>query len=183
MPRVTKSAVGDPEKFTGDIRTHLMAIDPNQIDQFNEDGSLALSQLGLNFSCRHCHVEGGRAAPKTDAELIDAATGIHEPSGPAIESSQAFVDSVVVEERDGQYVAIIQGNLPDSCTTIESIDQAVTDSTIELTINAVRPSDLLCASVLTPFSEEVPLETEGLEPGEYTVDVNGGQATTTFTIS
>jgi hypothetical protein len=90
---------------------------------------------------------------------------------------------VTVEERDGQYVAIIQGNLPDSCTTIESIDQQVNDSTIELTINAVRPSDLMCATALVPFSEEVVLETEGLEPGEYTVDVNGGQATTTFTIS
>ncbi len=186
MPRVTKSAVGDPEKFTGDIRTHLMAIDPNQVDQFNADGSLALSQLGLNFACRHCHIEGGKASPKSDAELIDAATGIHEPggtSGPETESSQVFVDSVTVEEQNGQYVAIVQGNLPDSCTTIESVDQQVNDSVIELTINAIRPSDLMCASVLTPFIEAVVLETEGLEPGEYTIDVNGGQATATFTIS
>jgi hypothetical protein len=41
----------------------------------------------------------------------------------------------------------------------------------------------MCASVLTPFIEAVILETEGLEPGEYTVDVSGGQATVTFTIS
>jgi len=77
MPRVTKSAWGDAAKFTGDIRTHLMAIDPTQIKQFSEDGKTALSQIGLDFACRHCHVEGGMATPKTDAELINKATGYH----------------------------------------------------------------------------------------------------------
>ena len=78
MPRVTKSAVGNAEMFTGDIRTHLMAIDPEQIEQFNEDGSLSLSELGLNFACRHCHVEGGSATAKTDEELINVAVGYHD---------------------------------------------------------------------------------------------------------
>jgi hypothetical protein len=80
MPRVTKSAVGDASKFTGDIRTHLMAIDPTQIGQFTEDGSAALSQLGLDFACRSCHVEGGMATSKSDEELIDKATDYHTPS-------------------------------------------------------------------------------------------------------
>ena len=78
MPRVTKSAVGDAEKFTGGSRTHLMAIDPDQVGQFTEDGSQALSQLSLDFACRHCHVEGGTASPKTDEDLIERATGYHE---------------------------------------------------------------------------------------------------------
>jgi hypothetical protein len=76
MPRVTRSAWGDAEKFTGDIRTHIMAIDPGQIEQFSEDGSLALSQIGLDFACRQCH-GGGIASPKTDEELIARATGYH----------------------------------------------------------------------------------------------------------
>jgi len=80
MPRVTKSAVGDASKFTGDIRTHLMAIDPNQIGQFTEDGSAALSQLGLDFACRSCHVEGGMATVKSDEALIEKATDYHTPS-------------------------------------------------------------------------------------------------------
>ncbi len=82
MPRVTVSAVGNAETYTGDIRTHLMAIDPNQIEQFNEEGTVALSQLGLNFVCRHCHSEGGDASPKSDEELIKAANGIHNPPTP-----------------------------------------------------------------------------------------------------
>jgi len=79
MPRIVKTAWGDAEKFTGDIRTHLMAIDPKQIGQFSEDGKTALSQVGLDFACRHCHVEGGKALPKTDEQLIDKATGYHTP--------------------------------------------------------------------------------------------------------
>jgi hypothetical protein len=78
MPRVTKSAVGDPDRFTGDIRSHMMAIDPEQIEQFTEDGSVALSQIGLNFACRHCHVSGGSASVRTDAELIEKALGYHD---------------------------------------------------------------------------------------------------------
>jgi len=77
MPRITKSAVGDAEKFTGDIRTHLMAIDPTQVGQFNEDGTVALSQVSLDFACKHCHVPGS-STEKTDEELIEMATGYHE---------------------------------------------------------------------------------------------------------
>ncbi len=77
MPRVTKSAVGNAAKFTGDIRTHLMAIDPDQAGQFTEDGKYALSQLGLDFACRSCHVEGGSASILTDAQLKQEASGYH----------------------------------------------------------------------------------------------------------
>jgi len=78
MPRIVKSAVGDTEKFTGDIRTHLMRINPLQIEQFNEDGSASLSEIGLNFACRHCH--GVTASEKTDEELIEKATDYHTPA-------------------------------------------------------------------------------------------------------
>ncbi len=78
MPRVTKSAVGNSAKFTGDIRTHLMAIDPEQFDQLSADGKTALSQLGLNFSCRSCHVEGGSASVLSDEALKKKAYGYHD---------------------------------------------------------------------------------------------------------
>jgi hypothetical protein len=78
MPRIVRSAVGDPGTFTGDIRTHMMAINPSQIEQFIADGTEARSEIGLNFACRQCHVEGGSASVKSDEELIQAATGIHD---------------------------------------------------------------------------------------------------------
>ena len=76
MPQMIKNTWGDAAKFTGDVRTHRMAIDPTQVHQFNSDGSLATMQISLDFACRHCHVSG-QVTPKTDQELIQAATGYH----------------------------------------------------------------------------------------------------------
>jgi hypothetical protein len=82
MPYVIQSAWGDIDKFTGDIRTHLMAIDATQIDTFDAEGNLVSGQIGLDFACRHCHVPGTGFAQE-DQTLIDMASGIHEAS-PAI---------------------------------------------------------------------------------------------------
>jgi hypothetical protein len=76
MPRIVKSAWGVPERFTGDIRTHVMAIDPTQINQFSEDGTQALSQIGLDFACRQCHLPD-TAIALDDETLINAAMDYH----------------------------------------------------------------------------------------------------------
>ncbi len=77
MPLLIKSAAGDAEKFTGDMRSHMMSINPVQIEQFSEDGSQILPEIGLNFACRHCH--GVTASEKTDEELIEKAVDYHTP--------------------------------------------------------------------------------------------------------
>ena len=77
MTRVSKSAVGNAAKFTGDIRTHMMGINPIQVAQFTDDGNAALSQIGLNFACRNCHVAGGKASVKTDEQLMKRAYNYH----------------------------------------------------------------------------------------------------------
>ena len=81
MPRVTRSALGDTNSFTGDLRTHVMAIDPFQIGQFSADGSISLPQISLDFACRHCHVNG-TGTEKPDEVLIQAADGYHNPPPP-----------------------------------------------------------------------------------------------------
>jgi hypothetical protein len=84
MPKIVKSAWADPAKFTADIRAHLMAIDPTQIEQVYtvtlEDGTereYSYSQIGLDAACRHCHLEGTSMA-KDDQTLIGAAYNYHE---------------------------------------------------------------------------------------------------------
>lgn len=77
MPRVTKSAVGDAESFEGDLRTHVMAIDPFLVNQFNEDGTVANSQISLDFACRHCHVND-TGLEKSDQSLLNIADGYHD---------------------------------------------------------------------------------------------------------
>ena len=88
MPRMAVAAWSDPAKFSGDIRSHLMAIDPYQIEQFEtitDTNGIAtqysLSEIGLNFACRHCH-GAGLGTPKTDEELINAAAGYHNRPAP-----------------------------------------------------------------------------------------------------
>lgn len=83
MPRITKTAWGDAARFTGDIRTHIMAIDPTQLSQFititREDGTtieISASQLGLDFVCKRCHLPDGPLA-KDDDLLIATAEGFH----------------------------------------------------------------------------------------------------------
>ncbi len=88
MPRIAKSALGNAEMFSGDIRTHLMAIEPSQVGQFTEDGKFSLSQISLDFACRSCHNDNGAAKVKTDEELIDMATGYHTPPAPVVEAAE-----------------------------------------------------------------------------------------------
>jgi len=178
MPRLIKNAVADPEMYTGDLRTHSVGINPTQIEQFDPDTGGLLPATGLDFACRQCH-NGQLAEDKSDEELIDMATGYHdlEPTA-ASESSPIFLDGVQVEVRDGEYYAVITGNLPDSCSTIDGVDQSVEGTTILLEVNASRPLGVGCAQVLTPFTQEVLLDTNGLAAGDYTVDVNGEVSTT-----
>ncbi len=76
MPKLIKTAWSDAEKFSGDMRTHLVAINPTQIGQFSEDGSTVLPEIGLDYACRHCH-GAGLGSPKTDEELLAAAANYH----------------------------------------------------------------------------------------------------------
>ena len=78
MARIVKSAWGDAKEFTGDIRAHLWAIDPNATAQFTADGKQAISQVSLDFACKSCHREGGKASVKTDEQLKSMAIDYHK---------------------------------------------------------------------------------------------------------
>ncbi len=81
MPHLIQSAVGAPEQFTGDLRTHAVAIDPEQIEQFVEtsDGLVSVPQISLSFACRSCHNPDGFGPEVTDEELQAVARGYHVP--------------------------------------------------------------------------------------------------------
>ncbi|MDM8519692.1 multiheme c-type cytochrome [Anaerolineales bacterium HSG6] len=78
MPRVTKSALGDPERFSGDLRTHLMAINPRSLTQFDEEGAVSKPYLSLDFACKSCHYEGGSATVESDEVMMEFAIGHHD---------------------------------------------------------------------------------------------------------
>ena len=88
--------------------------------------------------------------------------------------------SIQVEEREDEYYVIVEGNYPDSCSTVCGSEQMVDGNEININLYSSRPEDMVCSQMLTPFLEEVPLDTEGLDPGEYTLTLNETHATTTF---
>lgn len=92
MPKLIKSAVADPVQFTGDFRTHLTTINPQQISQFDEDGNFIQTQITLDYACRSCHNPEGRATEKTDEELVENATNYHS----------APIEVAVEEEAEGE---------------------------------------------------------------------------------
>ena len=77
MPRIVKSAVGDADQWSGDIMSHLFAIDPEADAQFSEDGGSTISQITLDWACKSCHGWEGYASEKSDAELLAEATDYH----------------------------------------------------------------------------------------------------------
>lgn len=77
MPPAVINAWGDTEKFTGDMPTHLFAINPFLTSQFSDDGLTSQPQISLDFACKHCH-GGGFASVKEDDLLKSTATGYHE---------------------------------------------------------------------------------------------------------
>ena len=90
--------------------------------------------------------------------------------------------AVDVEERDDEFYAIVQGDYPDSCSTVCGSEQEVEGDQININLYSDRPEDLVCSSMLTPFVEEVLVDTEGLDSGEYTLTINEDHATTTFSL-
>ncbi|MEZ4592501.1 MAG: multiheme c-type cytochrome [Chloroflexota bacterium] len=94
MPRLVQAAVGDAAMYTADLRTHVMAINAAQLEQFNEDGTLATTRIALNFACRSCHNPDGRAPEVSDEALLALAAGYHTPPAAAVEApAEAPVDS------------------------------------------------------------------------------------------
>ena len=87
------------------------------------------------------------------------------------------VGILMLESFPVQISVFVRGYLPDACTEIgEIVHQRVSD-TFKVTISTVRPKDMMCAEVITPYEESISLDVVGLEAGVYTVDVNGIAAT------
>ncbi len=100
---------------------------------------------------------------------------------PELGSGVVFIQDVEVVERDGEFIAVVEGWYPDACSTFGGSRQDVDGNTVTLTV-ASEPGTGVCAQMLTDMREEIVLDVGDLDPGEYTLIVNE-EATTTFTVS
>lgn len=91
MPQLIQNALGAPGSFMADLKTHQVVINAGQMSQFTEDDSI-LPQLGLETACRQCHnSELGIGPALSDAALLGAADGYHEPEPPAVEEEASAI--------------------------------------------------------------------------------------------
>ncbi len=97
-------------------------------------------------------------------------------------SGVVFVQEVEVIERDGEYIAIVTGWYPDACSTFGGSRQEVDGDTITLTVASEPGTAAVCAQVLTDMQEEIRIDVDDLDPGEFTLIVNE-EAMTVFTVS
>ena len=86
------------------------------------------------------------------------------------------IEIAVVESDPVQVRVAVYGWMADSCTTIRNVEQTREGALIRLKIITTRPADVMCAQMIKRFRDTYPLETAGLPPGTYTLDVNGKQA-------
>ena len=91
----------------------------------------------------------------------------------------ATVESVEVFVLDGFPVQAVQveGHISMSCLDLEEPIALRRDETFVIYLPETPLDPLaLCAAVIEPFSVTLPLDVSGLEPGDYTVRVNGVEA-------
>lgn len=101
-----------------------------------------------------------------------------EPTSEGSGRSPAYVDVLdvlILESFPVQVNAVLMGNLPDPCVTIDSTEVSGPDenNTFTITITTYRDPVALCAEALTPFEQTVSLPVEGLPAGTYTVVLAG----------
>jgi hypothetical protein len=93
-----------------------------------------------------------------------------------VDRSLAYIRSVDVEIQESfplQAAAVIKGDLQDSCSVIDLIEVNKFESLFSISLHSAKPKDVMCAQVLSPFTERAPLDINGLSAGNYTVTANG----------
>jgi hypothetical protein len=148
MPELIQIAVADPETNNGDYRTHLMALNPTVMNQFNEAGEFHTPYLTLQFTCRSCHSEEGRASDYPDEALISVATGYHD-------RDQAGAANDLDEYLEQRGVVVSEATAEATPEATEASDAgATTEPTVEATEEGT-PAPTEAATEVTPEATEL----------------------------
>jgi hypothetical protein len=125
------------------------------------------------------------APPVADEAETPASLGEGETR--AVATSEAEISSVnvlLLESFPVQVNVMIQGMLPDGCTSIDHIDRQRNNNDFVLMVATARLTTALCMAQRQPFEETVPLDVVGLTAGTYTVTVQGqNQMSSSFELS
>ena len=109
-------------------------------------------------------------APTTQIDPTPQATQ------PQLTSREAQVQSVEIqtlETNPSQINAVVHGNLNESCAALGESQVQYLSNMIGITVYVVSRSDIGCMQLTTPFETTIPLNTNDLPDGTYTVIANG----------
>ena len=79
------------------------------------------------------------------------------------------IDTVFLESFPLQVHAVVKGNLPDGCTTIQRHEIKREGDTFTITIFTQRQKGAFCTEALVPFEYIVALDVYGLPAGKYVI--------------
>ncbi len=112
-----------------------------------------------------------------------APTGVYSATPQPLTTQAVIRDAQVqsVEIQVGQadpnqVNAIVRGNLPDACTTLQNPQVSFMGDTFQIKLTVVSPANIGCAQIVTPYDQTITLDTANLTPGTYTVIANGVKA-------
>ena len=83
------------------------------------------------------------------------------------------IEPVILESYPVQVRVVVHGWLSDGCTTLHGFDQKTDGMVISMRVLTTRPREAICIQMIKRFQQTYPVDTEGLAPGTYTLDVNG----------
>ncbi len=112
---------------------------------------------------------GGESGPATPSATPAASPGA-TPIGQAL-MPITKVTARVLKTSPAKVQAVVTGELRDSCTKPGAISQQRAGNTVTVTILTTREPNAMCAQMITPFDQTIPLDGD-FPPGTYTLKVN-----------
>ena len=109
---------------------------------------------------------------------VTAVVTVTEPVATRAQSivGEALVDSAEIELSGTPptvtALVIARGSLPDSCTRISGVQQQMVGNAFNIKIATATEGEA-CTQALVEFEERIPIDVSNLEPGTYSVSVNG----------
>lgn len=82
------------------------------------------------------------------------------------------IDILILESFPVQINVIAKGYLPDGCTDVGDITKSMDGNTFTVTVETIRPADMMCTEAIVPYERSIPLDVYGFKAGTYSVIVN-----------
>jgi hypothetical protein len=116
--------------------------------------------------------------PENPSNGGEPAAWVPQPGDANLQRAEAQVQTQQVLTKESyppQFSLVVEGTVPTPCHQARiEVPEPSADNRIDVSVYSVVDPNAICAQVLEPFTASVPLE--NLEPGKYTILVNGDQA-------